>query len=120
MIYKVYNTRYVAAVLEGTDNLSEWMNKVPSVVLVNLTIEPMADIKYPFTLIEFKNPDNERIFMPVQREKDVNFSKALIKSNGHKILATYDIKQDFLGDPQNPGMDYMGILPHDHEDEDDD
>lgn len=114
MIYKVYDNRYVAAILDGTDELSAWMNKVPSTVLVRLTVEPIPDFKYPFHLIEFQNPDGDRIFLPVQREKDIKFNAALIKMNDHKLLATYDIRGNFYGDPQNPGLDYMGILPHDH------
>lgn len=113
-IYKVYADRYVAAVIQGTTELAAYLSMVEIPLLDTLKVEPMTgQDSYPVTLIEYKyygeisflhtsNPDN------LKRD---------LKSLGRTVLATYVIDKDFLGDPDNPGQDFMGILHHEHEEE---
>lgn len=119
MIYKVYNDQYVAAVIEGEFELAQWLISVPQdrIAIKELRIEPIR-LMYPFQIIE-SIKDDKRVFFPVSGDpSETKAMKNLFESAGFKILAIFTIEKDFRGDPKNPGLDYMGILPHEHEEED--
>lgn len=115
MIYKVCNDHYIAAVIEGTWTLAYWLTKVPKHECDNLRIEQMTGVSYPFELSEFEK-DGKRIFLG-SLEKETKAMQKTIKNLRAELLATYRIDKDFFGDPKKPGQDYMGILPHEHEEE---
>lgn len=117
MIYKVYTDHYIAAIIQGTFELGQWLIGVPKDRAQNLRIEIISQVEYPFQMLECEF-SKKRFF--IQVTDDVNGSKKAYTTLGIKVLATYLIEKDFLGDPKNPGEDYMGILPHDHEPEEDD
>lgn len=120
MIYKVYNDRYVAAILASTVSLADWLKKAGTEKIFEkqLVVEGLHWATYPFYLIEVER-DNKRMFVGSKDEDgEVKSLKNLFSSTGFKVLATYYITKDFVGDPNNPGNDYMGILDHEHEEED--
>lgn len=112
MVYKVSTDTYLAAVIDGTVRLSEWLSGVPKEKLESLKIDSMPYQSYPFSFIEVKIQD-KRIFLPANLDSSVE-EEALSKMN-LKLLAVYRIEKDFLGD--SLGNDVMGILPHAHRDE---
>lgn len=115
MIYKIYNDQYVAAIIEGTFELGQWLISVPEERVKTLRVEPFIGQKsYPITLMEYSYK-NRRIFM---HDTDGRLKGTLGGLPGIKLLCTYTIDKDFRGDPKNPGLDYMGILNHEHEPED--
>jgi hypothetical protein len=113
MIYKVYNDKYVAAILSSTSQLAEWLNTVPKELCDTLRIERIMAREYPFELIECLL-GGDRLHLFVEGDTHHDMAK-LMKNHGHKVVCTFTIEKDFLGDPKNPGLDYMGILPHEHE-----
>ena len=115
MIYKVYTDQYVAAVIQGTFELGQWLISVPKERAAKLKIEPLSGQKsYPVILLEYEYQDR-RIFM---QDCTGETKKHLNSIPGLKLLCTYTITEDFLGDPKSPGEDYMGMLSHVHEEED--
>jgi hypothetical protein len=115
MIYKVYTDKYVAAILSSTSDLGDWLSRVPHKLCDTLKVEQLHTIKkYPFILIEGEI-NGKRIFFPDSIDGAM---KQTLTNMGLKILTTYTIDKDFTGDPHNPGEDYMGILSHEHEEED--
>lgn len=115
MIYRVYNDQYIAAIIEGTFELSQWLISVPKERLDGLRVEGCGPAKYPMTILEYELL-KKRLFLYVLG--DVGATKNAVGGTGMKLLCTYTIHKDFRGDPKNPGLDYMGILDHEHEDED--
>jgi hypothetical protein len=118
MIYKLYSDKYVAAIIQGTFELGQYLLKVPKERLETLRIEPLRTIQYPFKMIEFKVEDRST-FIPVL-DNSIHDIRNMIGQIGGRICATYTITEDFHGDPKFPGKDYMGALDHEHEPEDED
>lgn len=116
IIYKVVADKYVAAVIQGTYQLGLWLMNVPRSRLDTLKVHSMTGTEsYPFDLIEFKM-DNTVTFVSVQDTADTDDMLKTLKGAGAKVLAIYRITKDFHGDPRNPGLDYMGVLDHVHQD----
>lgn len=114
MIYKVYTESYVAAIVDSTVKLSKFLQKVPERTLNRLKIEQLHAVKgYPFELVEGE-VNGKLVFIP---SNDSDLTKGALANMGMKIIATYRVEKDFMGDPVNPGLDYMGALDHRHEDE---
>lgn len=114
-IYRIYGPTYVAAIIQGTFEMGQYLLKVPKDRLETLKVEPLLGQRsYPFKLVEAQSPTG-RFFLDTVDEVG---AKNMIRQVGCKVLAVYDIKGDFEGDPKFPGNDYMGVLPHTHEDED--
>lgn len=114
-IYRIYAPKYVAAIIQGTFEMGQYLLSVPKERLDDLKVEPLlGQISYPFMLIEAET-EMGRFFLDTT---DAEQAKNMIRKIGAKVLATYRIEKDFLGDPKFPGKDYMGILPHEHEEED--
>lgn len=115
-IYRIYGPNYVAAIIQGTFEMGQYLLGVPKELLDTLKVEPLLGQKsYPFKLIEAQLPEGQTFFLDTV---DAEQGKNMIRQIGCRILATYEIKEDFKGHPTSPGKDYMGILPHEHEDED--
>lgn len=113
-IYKVVSDKYVAAIIQGTYQLSLWLMNVPRSRLDTLKVHSMTGTEsYPFDLIEFKM-DNTVTFVQSHIE-DVDDMCKTLKGAGAKVLSIYRITKDFHGDPRNPGADYMGVLDHVHQ-----
>lgn len=114
-VYKVCAPGYVAAVIQGTYQLSLWLMNVPRSRLDTLRVESMTGAEsYPLNLVEFKVDGNGPVFAHANSE-NLQKLKGQLKACGSTILATYVVDKDFLGDPKNPGKDYMGVLDHVHE-----
>lgn len=114
-IYRIYAPKYVAAIIQGTFEMGQYLLGVPKERLDELKVEPLLGQRsYPFKLIEAET-EMGRFFLDTTDEES---AKNMIRQIGARVLATYDINGDFLGDPKFPGKDYMGALPHTHEDED--
>jgi hypothetical protein len=112
-IYKVVGDKYVAAVIQGTYQLSLWLMGVPRSRLDTLKVHSMTGREsYPFDLIEFKM-DKTVTFVEADIE-DVDDMCKTLRGSGASVLAVYRITKDFQGDPKNPGADYMGALDHVH------
>lgn len=114
-IYKVVSDKYVAAVIQGTYQLSLWLMGVPKSKLDSLKVHSMTGREsYPFDLIEFKM--DKTVTYVESSIEDVDNMLSTLRSAGATPLAIYRITKDFQGDPKNPGNDYMGVLDHVHYD----
>lgn len=83
---------------------------------------------YPFYIVEFEIPsEQQKIFNGsvngfhfctetdvVQELKEIERRKL---EEGESYLTIYAISGDWEGNPNNPGTDYMGALPHTHVDD---
>jgi hypothetical protein len=117
-IYQIYSKHYVAAIVQGTTEMIDFMSTVPRELRDELKIEQLGGVEYPFSIVEAKTPSG-RIFITnrVGREVDLKIIKNMCKNEGFKVLAIYRIEKDFLGNPHSPGEDYMGVLDHEHANE---
>lgn len=114
-IYRIYGPGYVAAIIQGTFEMGQYLISVPKERLETLKVEPLLGQRsYPLKLIEAKTQEGQIFFLDTTDEKS---AKDMIGKIGAKVLVVYDINEDFLGDPKFPGKDNMGILPHAHEHE---
>lgn len=115
-IYRIYGSNYVAAIIQGTFEMGQYLLGVPKELLDTLKVEPLLGQRnYPFYLVEARTQEGHAFFLDTV-EPDT--AKKMIRQINAKVLATYEIKEDFKGHTTSPGKDYMGILPHEHEDED--
>lgn len=114
MIYKIYNDKYVAAVVEGVPALKKWLKKVPNSISETLNIEPIK-YGYPIYLVETQI-NNKRLFF-VTDKPNLKLQKAMVESMLLPVLAVYTVDKDFTGHPVEFGEDYMGVLDHVHEGE---
>lgn len=111
-IYKVYNDKYVAAVIQGMFELGQWIISVPKERLKTLKIARVDTTDtYPVKFIEYEFGDRREFLCTEKPEETIRN----LKNWGRNVLATYTVTEDFLGDPKRPGEDYMGILHHVHE-----
>lgn len=115
-IYRIYGPNYVAAIIQGTFEMGQYLLGVPKELLDTLKVEPLLGQRsYPFYLVEARTQEGQTFFLDTV-EPDT--AKKMICQIRARVLTTYEIKEDFKGHPTSPGKDYMGILPHKHEDED--
>jgi hypothetical protein len=106
--------KYIAAILQGTKALAKYMQKVDPTLLSKLEVEGLRGT-YPFQILEVSSGGDRKFYVLDTDYLQKNFIKDLAKMKPfERPLTTYEITEDFLGDPETPGADYMGILNHDH------
>lgn len=118
MIYMVkMPNKYVTGVIQGTRELAIFLSLIPNNIVSQLEVEPIHPREYPFTILE-SEINGKRMFTAHRDEKETKMMISTIACVDGTPLATYDIKEDFVGDPEAPGTDVMGILSHTHLQED--
>ena len=101
----IRNTRaqkpYVAAILENTLQVKDFLAEVPPKLAVDLEII-LAHLPFPFEILESKElPETFRFY---------NEIPPFIKDR-YKVGIVYPVSKPFFG---NKGQDYMGALDHEH------
>jgi len=118
MIYLViYPNKYVAAVVKDLPDLVGFLNKVPAEILSQLRIEPTHCKEYPMHILESRI--NDRIWFIAEPDKTglKRMTHTVAACDGEPLI-TYDIKENFFGEPGKEGQDFMGLLSHTHLTED--
>lgn len=119
MIYVVrMPDKYVAGIIQGTREMSIFLSLLPNNILSKLEVEPVHPREYPFQLLEIETQDKRRLFLAARGDKDMKMLISTTECLENTPLAVYTIKEDYVGDPEAPGTDVMGILPHKHLQED--
>lgn len=118
MLYMVIKPgKYIASIIDGTQAMVSFMNDVPVGVRHKLQVHPVGLDAYPFKILEFELKGKIG-FIAAKTDKDLKTLINAVEQGKGKALITYRIDKDFLGDPKDPGGDYMGMLNHDHLTED--
>jgi hypothetical protein len=127
MIYLIMHSSYVAACFSEEAKALDFITKTNG---HKLALRPL-NTSYPFFLwetIERKGNQARRRFFPVnshetmrfmldgyaesKRMPDTDLGAGSIEEHNYGTLVKFS--EDFTGDPNDPGADYMGRLDHEH------
>lgn len=131
MVVNIQSRRfYVAAIYKRREDAETFVERAEKRLEIDsYRIDKIGDWEYPFFLLEkWENDDFERsCFLPLPDAAEVRRSilwrlehrkEPRETPEGHLYMNIYHITEDFHGDPNHPGRDYMGALEHEHVDDD--
>lgn len=100
---------WISGIFLSKQDAEAYMNLIPDELKQYQKIVELNGFEYPFYIFEEKDK-----FDYVNEEEMVNRLQNIEQNEDTKVVYfnIYTIRQDYQ--PQKPGTDYMGILPHDH------